>query len=94
MARTQLRHIYTLELLQILFGQINRINIHSRTLKPLILPQTIVMISLRLRSKHDNLELLDALTDRVDCIVLLPQPSSIILIELHIDIIEVVSLLL
>ena len=63
MARTQFRHIHILELLKIFLRKIDAVDINPRTLEPLILPQTIVMISLRLRSKHDNLELLDALAN-------------------------------
>ena len=80
-------------LVKFLSGQIDGIHIDAGSLEAAVLVFLVMVVALTLCHRHDHLELFDAFPDGIGLVVLLGQPGGVILIEFHVDVIEVVLLL-
>ena len=77
-------------LLKIFFSQIDRINFNSRSLEFFVFVLAVGVVSFGFSTIHYRLEFLYAFADCVDGVVFLLEICGEIIVELHINVIEVV----
>ena len=77
-------------LVQILLSKVYAIDLDAGALELLVLPSAVRVIAFNLGGSHDGFQFLYALSDGIDCVVLLLEVCGELVIESHVDVVKVV----